>query len=296
MYHTNDELSLPLFLYFDDTIVTYVVGNNVLGCTDMINFEEQNPFKAFEILGILFFTDKLKQHLPSQFYHYFNKKKYMTDSSTDRCLIGEDYTSESGNSVLCLRLDAEMKTDQTMRVLLHNITCDGRALDEDVELSIEEAFLIFANLCTNAFKNNYYAQMKQSKRKVFDSSIIKQYGHDSPLKIINNFCVDYLDYLKKSLIEGTILPIDILRTSGIGAIHLFSEIQPVKDFILSMLNELKHYQLLPIKLKIAYYTLLQSFHTDSSIYPIISEFHKKNRTLLKHLRNEIVKPFSNNEY
>ena len=91
---------------------------------------------------------------------------------------------------------------------------------------------------------------------MFDSSIIKPYEQDLPIKLISNFCVEYLDYLKKSLNDGTILTIDILRTSGIGVLHLFSELQPVKTFILTMLDELQYFQSLPTKLKLVYYTLL----------------------------------------
>ncbi|MBY9001074.1 MAG: hypothetical protein KGD64_09180 [Candidatus Heimdallarchaeota archaeon] len=296
MYTSDDVLSLPLFLYFDDSIVTYVIENRLLVCTDMINFEEQNPFKAFEILRVLFSTDKSKKHLPSQFYHFFNKEDYIRDSTLERCLIGEDYTPEFGKSVLCVRLDAELKTSQDMKVLLHNIIYDTKPLNQNVILSIEEAFLIFANLCTNAFKNNYYTQLKQSNRRVFDRSIIKQYDDDSPLKIINNFCIDYLDYLKKLLVEGSLAPKNLLRTCGIGALHLFSEIQPVNDFILSMLTELQYPESLPLTLKIAYFTLLKSFHSDSSIYSIIDDFGKKNRTLIKILRDEIVTPLPNHEH
>jgi len=300
VFNSKEDLSLPLFLYFDETIVTYVIGNRIVGCTDEIPFEEQNPFNSFEILNMLFSSDDLKQHLPFQLYHYFNNNIHAENSLSSRCLIGEDYSliygKGSGNSVLCLRLDAKIIKNQATKVLLYNITCDGKPLERDVELSSEDAFLIFSNLCTNVFRSGYYRDMKQSKQEVFDSSIVKQIKHDSPIKTINNFCVAYLDYLKKSLNEGTILPIDILRTGGIGVLHLFEELHPVKNFMLTMLDELKHFQTLPINLTIVYYTLLKSFYTDSSIYHVINEFYEKKRKLVRLLREEVVKPFPTLEY
>lgn len=280
----NIDFHLPLFLYSDEKIVIFVIDNKLTVFEELSHTDSQY-FRAYEILSELVSSFHKDSNLLSQFSPLFTEEPVSSDS-LKKCLMGEDLP-EFGTQPFCLTLHTRFQKEFPKRVILYDIFLEGKEIDIDAELAIDEAFHIFANLCVNSLYDSYLTTMRQKQVGVFDSSIVDRNLLDSPHNDVHVLCFNYLNYMKKTLQKGSVHPEEILRTGGIGTLNLLSELKIVKEYLNEIVDKFQEYSLLTFNQKIVYYTLLVSLrNTDFDIYPTIAAFFKQNRKKLTLLRVE----------
>lgn len=120
----NDD-NLPLFLHLEDPIVTYVINNRTLGCM-ITGGSDRYPFRAYDILHLLFSIPIIQSCFPNRFHNHFTNEEHYFLENNQTCLIGEDFTAGGGvGPYLCLRADVSISKQTPLPVLLHNFDFDG---------------------------------------------------------------------------------------------------------------------------------------------------------------------------
>ncbi len=286
------DISLPLFLNFEELLDIYVIDNEVFGCIRG-DFRYSHPNRAFELLHKLFSSPVARESSPSSLNKHFKMNPFPRLIQPRKCLLGSDDFEGYGGLFFCLELQLSIQPDNFLPILLHDFVFEGLSLDYRIELSPSDAFMIFSNISVNRIVESFNSYTTNSEKKKYNRALIPQkYFTHSYYKSIALYCADYIDYLYNCLTENLLTPLDLLRNCGTNILVLFSSLEPVKSFIDQMLVQLQNPSLLSKNHKIIYYTLLRSLlSSDLLIFTKIKRFFANNSHIIEQLKTEIEKPF-----
>lgn len=168
-----------------------------------------------------------------------------------------------------------------------------------VNLSANEAFLTFSNICVNARSASYQHFLNEAKSKLFDKNAILgqiPYSYPSHLKQIDSFGLDYIDYLLEQLSSNLIDPYSLLRASGVRTLVLLAKQEPIASFIVKIIDEILCQDSLSYNRKLVYYTFLKCMrYPKKPQYPIVDKFFEENKEVVNKLEKEVVKIFLDTE-
>ena len=249
---------------------------------------DKYPLRPFELLHQMASIPILKSSFPPSLFHHFNDNPFPKSLRSYNCITSIDLSKEYGSYVFCLEADIEFQEIPSSIVRLHNLVFQGKSLDISVSLTPFDAFLTFSNICVNCFWDIYHAHMKLAGYSAYDRSAISIDRLHQGTKIIHEFCLDYLDFLKESILKNNLTPFEIFRSSGFGAILLLSDIPQVKTFIHEALDALLDVHDVPSNLQLIYYSLYCNLlDTSLRMYSTVKEYSDRNREVIEKLKQNI---------
>ena len=284
---------LPLFLSSNDPFVVCIVDNKLVLFDILGGSYHGAPKYAYYLLGKLATSSETVSCIPEEILEkhlkYFKKAnvKYPClcgSFAYDHCIaVLMVINQKSGTH--CVRFK-----DFAYIVSHDNPYCSMFNLESEIELSLDDTFLLLGNICAgasitlldyisdnesfdleqiktkiNAYyeskyrnevknhqNNKYVSQLEQRSLKENEDSYSKYHFYQTDL-----FRFDYLAYIRKQLLEGRITPKKILRLSGAAILAFLSDLPVVKTFIETCIDILlSTYDALTFNAKICYATLL----------------------------------------
>ncbi|MHA1185301.1 MAG: hypothetical protein ACTSSK_00280 [Candidatus Heimdallarchaeota archaeon] len=187
-------------------------------------------------------------------------------------------------------------------------------LGRKVFLSLEEAALILANICTASTANYFGNKLltinteKQFNEQIFlpakariQSSISQETQEENNNFNSFEFSVYYYKYIQWLLLERRINPKIILNYSGLSVMLSFVELPPVFSFLEEVMEDLLHPEEIPEKQLIIYYAFFKLVYLnlksmkDVQKITILLEYYHKNERLLDLVRSRIMHPLPNTQ-
>ncbi len=295
MENNNDYI--PLFLHIEEPIATFIIDNKLIGCQEWVGYE-RSPDRAFSLLLQLFSNFDTQTEFPKCLHKYFLAKEIKKIERPDHCLIGTDFTFAM-DSFACLELLARIDSKEEKSVILYNFAYENVPFSLDIELLPKDAFHIFANICTNTRCVTYQNILLENKMWIFDKKLILKYlgSKNYTLLPIDNFILDYIEYLRASILKNKLVVDDILKMSGNKLLVLLLNDKPVQKFIKKIIDIfLSKYDNLSLNQKVMYYTFLISINDiKPSLSPIVKEFFDENPDLVNKLVNDVEFKFPERE-
>ena len=302
MYLEKDE-NVPFFITLYDPIAIFVFDNEIFGC-ELVQMEV-NPhiiYRNYELnhghvssepsflfLNYLYQHDFCRKYFPEKLRKYFEQttseefpKHYKHFTQAFR------YPGKTCNLFCLLDIDSTNSTEKP--ITIKDFSFEGLLLKQTVTLHPQEAFYIFANICTNAFCRAVLPLNKISLEKSLNQAI-KQNELLSYNEKISSFAVDYLEYLVENFASGDLKPEFILRMSGARLLMALSYNESVSEFINKIILEITSNTNLTKTKKIIYSTLLLLLSKQPNTSKTIKNFYKTSLPLLKEMAAEIKKPF-----
>ena len=281
---------LSLFLVAGKVCV-YVIDNELIYLNDSTD-AFSCPFKAYNLLLELF-ESGAEQVFPEELRRFFENGSKI---GLDYCVLGaEDYHKFE----YCIDFDLKV-INKKKEVQLHNFEIrlphgQKKCLQNKlIKLSVSDAFFILANCAVNGCR--MYLETYESLdiynllNQITNLDSFKELMNDIPenAKLSYQFALAYLLYIKNELEKETIKPEIILRLSGAYVLALLAKIEPVKNFLLQMLDQLKEIQILTHNQKILYYTLSLIIQ-EKELKSQINSFYEFNVAIAHQLKNELLK-------
>lgn len=285
--HNETVLDLPLFIHINSPISVYVFNNNIIVFKEWYGYDRY-AYRAFELLHEIFNSSEGKKTIPQKLHKHFIDEKIPEEIPGYHCLIGTEFPYPDGH-YLCLKCELEVTSDKQLPILLNSFTLEGKKLNLQIRLSMEDAFLIFANQCVDYYKLSF---LKRDSNK--DDNYIfsrKQLENELNTKL-DEFTADYLEYIRRNLDEGKLKPIQILRAGGIATLELLVGHEAILQLVDEVILELDNLKLLSQNSKILYYTFLVSLLESDSISKPLRARIKEKSALFKEIYNELKKEFS----
>ena len=305
--------SLPFFINLSEPIAVYVIADEVIGLRDHWAYAF-HPGRAFEILVQLFDHHLTKGVFPEILGDHFQEIPVNVIKAVPYVSIaGEE---DEGRCQLCLFLNVSIDEKSSLPVLLRDFTMihrfhpleklyDFTPLNLKVNLSSEDAFSVFANICASCTAFWLESPRKESSKTKLDSFLLKEKIKNqtreseglSPRREltyrITSFTLDYFRFLIKNMESKQITPESILRLNGGRILAFLSDFPIVKEYYDQVMNEVKNnYHKLSMNRKISYYTLLEmGLHLANYYQQKIEAFYKQNKELMNTIRKELTKPF-----
>jgi hypothetical protein len=298
---------LPLFLHSEDPLRVYIIDNQIIGCSPYGGYES-SPALAYDYLLRLNNNEVTNEAIPKVFQDFFkNKKPLSVDKyQFNTCFIGSNGPWPNH----CLTPSITIQ-DTSLPILLHDFILDGLALIPRIEITAYDAFLSFANICTNSLCES----LNRYKRKHFihtlSEELITQEIHD--IKLMDNrneaqfknqyldmqlFAFNYLDFLKENILISKTSVYEILRFSGARLLAYLSNEPIVSSYLKDVVKQFVQIDNLTEIELILFYTLLMAVHNDqnkqnfqSEIGKIIKENYETNEKLFSIVEDRIYKKF-----
>ena len=315
---------MPIFWFQEQPIEIYMVNNELLyyspqaGCHD-----NGSSNRAFLLLAKLFNHTNTSKELPDELKPFFTQEKTFKLKLVPlyEDLLG--WNDPYGFSVY-MDLALEINPENNDLVKLKDFAYRDKRMNLEMTLSAKETFILLANICTsklidtfgttlgasfhnwdfeklikddivNNWSTFHKVYVRQRRKKDYTA---KQTVGDIESRYLEEFWIPkfsltYLKFLREELLKGNITPLEILRLSGAGVLMLLVvNFDPVKNFIKTILMELKKPNKLSKNRKLMYYTLLeicrdklQFFNSGAEILKIIDDFYKENYAILHSIEN-----------
>ncbi|NHK32581.1 MAG: hypothetical protein FK730_14605 [Asgard group archaeon] len=246
---------LPLFITSNEPILIYIVDNKLIDF-DIGPANHGSIYLPFYFLGKIASNDISNYVFPKELL-----KKHADNFQRIKipwpCLSG--YLYEGDSRCLAAKLVINEDFSENKIIQIKNFAyidsgdrpdCSVSYYDLSVELTAEEAFHILSNILIDAKsgvpskpvnKHSFNEKAIRSHLKEYYEKQIKTYGtkHTSLLEhyFTSIYCLDYIVYLRKQVINGKISPEKILFNSGIHSLASMSDIPKINSFIKTTFNK-----------------------------------------------------------
>jgi len=296
---------VPLFLRREEPFSAYIVDNKIIGC-DHRRFGDMNTGngkRAYNLLLQLFNSKEGMKIFPQELKVHFEGQKEIFEYP------GYYYLASMWDQVNQDTFNLSIKVENSS-VLLYNCEFRDVPINLQTHVTVEEAFIIFANLCVDNqahLMTNYYSADKaffNMEKIEYDlSERLKFYKENIPIKFermpnpdrLGLFVFSYLVYLMNKFEEGEITPLEILRLGGANALAILAHLECVKNFTHDVINKLKSYQKLSKNEIILYYSFLDYLRTRSYRNKVAYHFFRDSKELISNIEKLISLPFLKNE-
>jgi len=305
MREKEEEDGLPFFIHFSEPIAIYVIGNELIGCQEEV-LHDFYPERAFESLYQLYKNEQTRKQIPKRLWKYFGEKVV---HSKFPCIAGQ--LGEGRNNCLMYQMKIEPSAKKPVRIeeiaIVQN-SAEGyfvNKLPMKVQLTTQEAFLVFANTCTAAaydrldYRYNFHKEGKFEQEKMSEvvEKNINESTNEYDLKIlpIYLFSLEYIQYIREQIKKKELTPEKILRVGGARALIAIANEIEVKEYIHFIAKEIQeNYANLTKKQKIQYYTILAigEYYVRIKI-PEIEEIWEQNKEKLAQIEKELRTEFPN---
>ncbi|NHK32584.1 MAG: hypothetical protein FK730_14620 [Asgard group archaeon] len=302
---------IPLFFYAKDPIGVFIIDNELIKFEligDLRNSGQYAFYLLSKLSGNELIANKLPEKLVQKQLEYFANIKVPWP-----CITGILFET---NHCKCLSVKVTIKkTDKKPLIHFSDFALmNGHAvkfmIDEipgEVFLEPSDAYILLANQVATCYSDllfqTYNEKHKEYYRKYLRENILNHFKRKTapnfgPLTFnpkYTAFSLDYFEYLEKQLLNGKIIPFDILKLSGPMIINKLSvfmlETKIINEFIEKTALELiDNYDFLSTNHRIMYYTLHRSaeyykFPTKSTI------FQQNKKAITKKIKRDHLKPF-----
>jgi hypothetical protein len=291
-----DKDYIPLYLQMDEMTLCYIINNEVIGCTSG-GMREHYPYNPYYILHKLFDSQITRKAIPERFHQFFTKLSYLPEDFKKYQIIGS--TSDVHHYTIILDLKTSKSSSTPVEIFdiqfhWHSIKTTPR---DSIYLTAQEAFLLFSNILANDQCMNYISAIDSNKLSNFEELDVKKHldlYQSYPLKKygkaftnLRYFALDYMHYLKEMLLEEKITPYEISFYSGTKALAFFAHLDPVKEYVQHVLDNIEDPSNLSRNQKILYYCFINSLPYYSNQFVEIY-----NKQSYKKLYNLVFKDFS----
>ena len=265
----NNE-DLPLFIYHQAPISVMVFNNELFGFEKCpVETDIHYPNRAYQLLNQLYQTPIGEKIIPSYLHKSVSKEEREWLGGHFGCLtgLGEVFWH---NAAYCLDGDFVVKSAEKPFVEFTNISFEKQNLNISIKLTLNEAFLTLSNVLGQGYQliadfrynEDNFDLRKLKKKDKIDNSISMYEG------MIWNYWIDYTRYIKKMLLDGSIHPLEILRTCGLSTLGYLIEYEPVQLFINNAMQELVYNHNLSFNRKLTYYCLIETIDYWTAIFPL----------------------------
>jgi len=291
-----DKDYIPLVLERNDMLSAYIIDNVVLGFEETYSLGTY-PFRAYNLLLQLYNNHYTRKSIPKQFHEYFKNKQPILRTPYANYLVGAvDQISQ-----FIISLDMNISEDSKKPVKLENIFYshkdnNGKNYSDyntkQISLSGEEAFIIFANILTNARCDEFDYFLSSNRLVEIENldivneiSAQKEWFTDlyGPSYLsLNEFAYEYLLYLKDKLLRNILSPYFIQHYSGSRLLVFLHYLKPIKDYFISIHKQLLESNQLSFNERLMYSIFLHMFkyyNTDDEqisdliqLFPIINSY------------------------
>lgn len=244
----------------------YVICNEIVQ-REIGGWFGQYPYNAYFQLTRIFCSEKTRELLPKELQPNLKCSFALPSSELKRQLAGycDDWIQH------IVSLEVEVTDHPTRPVVLKDIYYQNHDMYSKFgpfNLSLREAFLLFANIMTNIFVNldglndTSLEQFLGKHQKSMDN-IRTYFGEDYIYMMKFSHC--YYQYLKNELLSGRITPYEIAFYSGTSLLASMHDLKPVQEFIQKAYNDLTQAESISRTQKIIYYCLLLGLCDYTSI-------------------------------
>lgn len=320
--------SLPLFLLHEDSIIVYVVDNQLLGCYPWSSYGYYGAARSLNLMLELFSSPLTHQAFPEQLHHHFQNTAPLPVHEVFDFVIGAKGYYGRPNLDFRLTIDPSLPKS----VSFHSFTLEDLSFPFQISLTPEEAFLIFANHCVNSRIDDVLFDPDTrtiSRLRVFDMEEAKEkleaelseietnailqhtdqakakkqrienahftYNHRNALERMNQFVFEYFDLMKESFLSEKILLPLLLRLNGVGLLTFFRSLPTVQQYFEEIFAQLlTSYSKLSFNQKIMYFSLIlkqgNSWYIDNPSQTV-QDFFVEKEDIINKLKKEIEKDF-----
>ncbi len=272
---------IPLILERSSAITTYILNNELLGSEQTYNLGT-HPYKAFELLTTLYNNEHTRKAIPKRFHQYLSFGRDNLKTYKSYPLVGE------GCSYV-IQFDLITEKQSKKPVLLKNINylhSSEKKLGISIRITGEEAFMIFANILTNALCDNFDHFLKDNWLRDFEQLDIRAEILESIQRMeqmenveqrkrylelwgysylsMNEFALEYLKYIKENILSKQFTPYFIQHFSGSRVLVFLGYLQPVRDYFIEINKKLLYPEKLSKNEIRLYCHFLQAFRNRRS--------------------------------
>jgi len=264
----GNKVEIPLVLQMFDPVAVFVVNNENRGFELYVDVE-QHPLKPYTVLFDLYINLGNHETLPELLYNHFKeypqRGKTIYDEVHLECFAGDHHNLARYD---CINFATKIITKPRPAVLLHNFKYGrfsmGTIIDLDitVNLTIQEAFIIFSNMCVNTLWYWWWDGLRKSLPRNFENrEKLENYLKESKAILPEDICFqfyafDYLKYLSDQLLSDKLLPLELLRLNGAPLLAIFYFLPQVKNFLSIIFAELDNFDEVSERKKILYLQFL----------------------------------------
>ncbi|MHA1185606.1 MAG: hypothetical protein ACTSO7_14550 [Candidatus Heimdallarchaeota archaeon] len=299
---------IPLLL--DNFSSVIIIDNNLIRFHRYgIGFVHQYG-SSFKLVFQLYSNAKTRKAFPKQLRTILEPKymKSIANNIPDDCLIGEF----DQWYIHCLKANLTFTDDSILPVLVNNFEIyhhsygERTKLNVEVNLSADDAFLLFSNLCainavysfnTTLHYNQRVSYNKQLLLKELEESY--QYNKNSNLKFASLFYYNrlyglhYIEYLLNKINQKEISLQEILRLNGASILAFLANNPIISKFAKDILNELvENQENLTIKQKAVYLAFLTQIKRNH-FFRFVKPIDEKIRNSFEKIKDSIVKELAN---
>lgn len=235
----RESLIPQLFLVNRAPHTLYILNSKIQVFEEFpIEVDVHYPHKAFSLLLELFSYPEAQRSIPKELHGILVDSKKPDLWEGFHCLAGTDHIHDSNR--LCLVAEMSISKEKENHVMINNITLEKKKLDIKIDIPLNDAFYILSNICVQGYFQLFklYIQDKLFDKKLFsdkDFSYIKKH-HGLPGFL---YCIEFLDYIKNSLLNNVINASYVLKTNGVATLGFLSKLELVKSFINEIFQELQ---------------------------------------------------------
>ena len=109
-----------------------------------------------------------------------------------------------------------------------------------------------------------------------------------------HYWIDYTQYIRDRILDGTIHPAEILRTGGVTTLNYIIDCEPVRNFVCEILQSLIRDDNLSKNKQIMYFCLidvLDYYNYNDKELEYITDFKSNNKEFLSEFKKELLKDF-----
>ncbi|MBK5113408.1 MAG: hypothetical protein KGD59_05655 [Candidatus Heimdallarchaeota archaeon] len=293
-----DEQYIPLILEHNETIITYIIDNQVLGTKSYVGVSTY-PYRAYHLLLELAANEHVRKALPKELLSSLDLRTEVPAFFSKDYLIGE-MSNNYGSR--CLTLDITIDESVSQSIQLTNIQylhgTSKMILPAEPRLTPIYAFLLFANILANNRSTLYRHLLKEfhladfEQLKVQEDIVDFERGRLQSIGPIysdlNEFSFQYLKFLKRNLLNESISPKEILYTSGAKTLAFLGSLPVVTAYLEEIKQKLRTQQL-PYNQQVLYHTFRSSFIREFD--ENWKKHHEENAFFLSLFERDVAKEF-----
>ncbi|HUT82150.1 MAG TPA: hypothetical protein VMZ29_13190 [Candidatus Bathyarchaeia archaeon] len=306
--------SLPLFIHGFDPFRVWVVKDKIITCGEYWDLN-LSRLVAFSFLCDLYRNRKCRNSIPKEFHEILQESinnEYVCTHFP--CIMGQ-FDLEGRTQCLAMKMGI-YENDKDIFIKFYDflvIDCVSCVFskefpyltqEDEIYLSVEEAFFLLANICSSLVNMHLYYT---NKRKSFDLEYIqgklaarykknlnrKGNPENGGMYLTDSFTALYCQYLLEQFANKNLSPKTILRLSGAGVLMYLTDSPSVQVFFREIFHELQtNFTNLTRNQKIQFYTLLEISHKWSEhIESEIQSFYEINEHIINSMKQELVTNF-----
>ncbi|MHA1186746.1 MAG: hypothetical protein ACTSSK_07720 [Candidatus Heimdallarchaeota archaeon] len=299
---------IPLLL--DNFSSVIIIDNNLIRFHRYgIGFVHQYG-SSFKLVFQLYSNANTRKVFPKQLRTILepNYMKSIASNIPDDCLIGEF----DQWYIHCLKVNLAFTDDSALPVLVNNFEFyhhmnKRKDLNVEVNLSADDAFLLFSNLCAINAVYSFNTTLHYNQRVSYNKHLLLkeleesyQYSKNSNLKFASLFYYNrlyglhYIEFLLNKINQNEISLQKILRLNGASILAFLVDNPVISRFAKEILNELlENQEELTLNQKAIYLAFLRQIkrnHFFRFVKPrderIRNAFEKVTDSIVKELANE----------